>query len=112
MRAKQIGTKQDRNVAKHTPKPRNNMPKLQKLLAKGHLIPIYNPVGDNLCIVGYQRKPTSRKASQRPFLLAQPIVLGPLTPNPETEVPETDFANPASEVACDSPESSQRNINE
>jgi hypothetical protein len=58
---------------------------LKKLLAKGHLIPIYNPVGDNLCLVGYRRKPTSRKASQRPFLLKQPIVLGPLTPNPETE---------------------------
>ena len=73
---------------------------VKKLLSKGHLIPIYNPVGDNLCVVGYQRKPTSRKASQRPFMLAQPIVLGPLTPNP------------ASEVACDSPERSQKNINE
>lgn len=100
MRAKQIGTKQDRNVAKHTPKPRNNMPKLQKLLAKGHLIPIYNPVGDNLCLVGYSRKATSRKAHHRPFMLAQPIVLGPLTPNP------------ASEVTSDSPERSQKNINE
>ena len=94
MKAKQIGIKQDRNVAKHTPKPRNNMPKLQKLLSKGHLIPIYNPVDGNLCIVGYQRKPTSRKASQRPFMLAQPIVLGPLTPNPESKVPETNFGNP------------------
>ena len=70
---------------------------VKKLLAKGHLIPIYNPVGDNLCLVGYQRKPTSRKASQRPFLLAQPIVLGPLTPTPETEVPETNFGNPETE---------------
>jgi hypothetical protein len=68
---------------------------LKKLLAKGHLIPIYNPVGDDLCLVGYRRKPTSRKAHQRPFLLKQPIVLGPLTPNPETEVPETNFGNPA-----------------
>jgi hypothetical protein len=58
---------------------------LKKLLSKGHLIPIYNPVEGNLCIVGYQRKSTSRKASQRPFLLPQPIILGPLTPNPETE---------------------------
>lgn len=62
---------------------------VKKLLSKGHLIPIYNPVGDNLCIVGYQRKPTSRKASQRPFMLAQPIVLGPVdewpTPNPASE---------------------------
>ena len=73
---------------------------LKKLLSKGHLIPIYNPVEGNLCIVGYQRKPASRKSSQRPFLLAQPIILGPLTPNPETE------------VTGDSPERSQKNINE
>ena len=85
MRAKAIGIKQDRNVAKHTPKPRNNMPKLQKLLAKGHLIPIYNVLGETLCLVGYQRKPTSRKAHQQPFMLKQPIPLGPITPNPETE---------------------------
>ena len=85
---------------------------LKKLLSKGHLIPIYNPVGDNLCLVGYRRKPTSRKASQRPFLLAQPIVLGPLTPNPETVVPETNFGNPASQVTDENPESSQKNINE
>jgi hypothetical protein len=62
---------------------------LKKLLAKGHLIPIYNPVEGNLCLVGYQRKPTSRKAHQRPFMLKQPIILGPVdewpTPNPETE---------------------------
>ena len=73
---------------------------LKKLLSKGHLIPIYNPVGDNLCLVGYRRKPTSRKSHQKPILLQQPIVLGPLTPNPETE------------VTSDSPESSQKNINE
>jgi len=58
---------------------------LKKLLSKGHLIPVYEALGGDLCLVGYRRKPTSRKASQRPFLLAQPIVLGPLTPNPETE---------------------------
>ena len=85
---------------------------VKKLLAKGHLIPIYNPVGDNLCLVGYRRKPTSRKAHQRPFLLKQPIVLGPLTPNPETEVPETNFGNPASQVTGENPERSQKNINE
>lgn len=73
---------------------------LKKLLSKGHLIPIYNPVGDNLCLVGYQRKATSRKAHQRPIVLQQPIVLGPLTPNP------------ASEATPDSTESSQKNINE
>ena len=85
MKAKQVGHKQDRNAAKTTPKPRNNMPKLQKLLAKGHLIPIYNVLGETLCLVGYQRKPTSRKAHQRPFMLKEPIPLGPITPNPETE---------------------------
>ena len=85
MRAKQIGTKQDRNVAKHTPKPRNNMPKLQKLLAKGHLLPIYNAIEDTLCLVGYRRKASSRKSHQRPFMLKQPIPLGPIDPNPETE---------------------------
>lgn len=73
---------------------------VKKLLAKGHLIPIYNPVGDNLCLVGYSRKATSRKAHHRPIMLQQPIVLGPLTPNP------------ASEVTSDSPERSQKNINE
>jgi hypothetical protein len=87
MKAKVIGIKQDRNPAIHTPKPRNNMPKIQKLLAKGHLIPIYNALGETLCLVGYRRKPSSRKAHQRPFMLKQPIPLGPIdewpTPNPE-----------------------------
>ena len=92
MKAKAIAIKQDRNVAKTTPKPRNTMPKLQKLLSKGHLIPVYGPVGDDLCLVGYRRKATSRKSHQRPFMLQQPIVLGPITPNPETECTE-----PASE---------------
>jgi hypothetical protein len=91
MRAKQIGTKQDRNVAKHTPKPRNNMPKLQKLLAKGHLVPIYEARGDTIFLIGYRRKASSRKAHQRPFLLPQPLALGKIDPNPETEA-----SNPAS----------------
>ena len=100
MKAKAIGIKQDRNAAKTTPKPRNNMPKLQKLLAKGHLIPVYQPIGDDLCLVGYRRKATSRKAHQKPFMLQQPIVLGPLP------------SNPASEVTGENPERSQKNINE
>jgi hypothetical protein len=100
MKAKVIGIKQDRNVAKHTPKPRNNMPKLQKLLAKGHLIPIYRPLGEDLCLVGYRRKATSRKSHQRPFMLKQPIVVGKLP------------TNPAAEVARENPEGSQNNINE
>ena len=85
MRAKQIGTKQDRNVAKHTPKPRNNMPKLQKLLAKGHLVPIYEAREDTIFLIGYQRKASSRKAHQRPFLLPQPLALGKIDPNPESK---------------------------
>jgi hypothetical protein len=85
MRAKQIGTKQDRNVAKHTPKPRNNMPKIQKLLAKGHLVPIYEAREDTIFLIGYRRKASSRKAHQRPFLLPQPLALGKIDPNPETK---------------------------
>ena len=73
---------------------------LKKLLSKGHLIPVYEALGSDLCLVGYQRKATSRKSHQRPIMLQQPIVLGPLTPNPETE------------VTSDSPERSQKNINE
>ena len=84
MRAKAIGIKQDRNVAKHTPKPRNNMPKLDKLLKQGRLLPLYNVLEDTLYLVGYQRKPTSRKAHHRPFRLKEPIPLGPITENPET----------------------------
>jgi hypothetical protein len=98
MRAKQIGTKQDRNAAKHTPKPRNNMPKLQKLLSKGHLIPIYRPLGGDLCLVGYRRKPSSRKSHQRPFMLQQPIVVGQLPTNPESKSP-----NPAAEESLSTP---------
>lgn len=85
MRAKQIGTKIDRNPAKHTPKPRNSMPKLQKLLAKGHLIPIYEAREDTIFLIGYRRKASSRKAHQRPFLLPQPLALGKVTPNPASE---------------------------
>jgi hypothetical protein len=87
MKAKVIGIKQDRNVAKHTPKPRNNMPQINKLLAKGHLIPIYNVLDGSLCLVGYRRKASSRKSHHKPFMLKQPIVLGPVDewPNPTPE---------------------------
>jgi len=78
MRAKQIGTKIDRNPAKHTPKPRNVNPKINKLLKGGRLIPIYNAIGDNLCLVGYQRKSRSRKSHQRPYMLNKPLSLGPI----------------------------------
>jgi hypothetical protein len=85
MRAKQIGVKQDRNPAIHTPKPRNVNPKINKLLKDGRLLPIYSALGETLCLVGYRRKPSSRKSHQRPFMLKQPIPLGPIETNPETE---------------------------
>jgi hypothetical protein len=59
--------------------------KLKKLLDKGHLIPIYNAIGEALCLVGYRRKPSSRKSHQRPFMLKQPIPLGPIETNPASE---------------------------
>jgi hypothetical protein len=59
-------------------------PKINKLLKDGRLLPIYNAIGETLCLVGYRRKASSRKAHQRPFMLNQPIPLGPVTPNPET----------------------------
>ncbi len=83
MRAKQIGVKQDRNPAIHTPKPRNVNPKINKLLKDGRLLPIYQALGETLCLVGYRRKPTSRKSHQRPFMLKQPIPMGPIETNPE-----------------------------
>jgi len=72
---------------------------LQKLLAKGHLLPIYEARGDTIFLIGYRRKASSRKAHQRPFLLPQPLALGKIDPNP------------ASEVTGDSPERSQNNTN-
>jgi len=58
---------------------------LNKLLKQGRLLPIYNVLGETLCLVGYRRKPSSRKAHHRPFMLKQPIPLGPVEPKPETE---------------------------
>lgn len=64
------------------------MKDIRKLLQDGRLLPIYNVLDENLCLVGYQRKPRSRKAHQRPYMLRKPVVLGPAdewpTPNPET----------------------------
>jgi hypothetical protein len=63
--------------------------KLKKLLDKGHLIPIYNAIGETLCLVGYRRKPSSRKSNQRPFMLKQPMPLGPIDewPKPDNCIP-------------------------
>jgi hypothetical protein len=59
--------------------------KLQKLLAKGHLVPIYEAREDTIFLIGYRRKASSRKSHQRPFMLNQPMPLGPIDPNPETK---------------------------
>jgi hypothetical protein len=72
-------------TAFHKGKSRNRTTmNLNKLLAKGHLIPIYNVLDESLCLVGYRRKPSSRKAHQRPFMLKQPLVIGPVETNPES----------------------------
>lgn len=83
MRAKQIGTKVDRNPAKHTPKPRNSMPQLKKLLDKNRLVPLYNLTEDAIYLIGYRRKSYSRKSSQRPYMLNAPIPIAKLPSNPE-----------------------------
>ncbi len=75
----------DRNPAIHTPKPRMSNPKIDKLLKAGKLLPIYSALGDTLCLVGYKRKPSSRKSHQRPFMLNQPIPLGPIETKPEDD---------------------------
>lgn len=85
MRAKQIGVKIDRNPAKHTPKPRNAMPKLQKLLSKNHLVPIYEAREDTIFLIGYRRKARSRKAHQRPFMLKAGVPIAKIPKEPETE---------------------------
>jgi hypothetical protein len=59
------------------------MKDINKLLKQGRLLPIYNVLDGSLCLVGYRRKPSSRKSHHRPFMLNQPIPLGPVTPNPE-----------------------------
>ena len=57
---------------------------LKKLLAKGHLVPIYQATEDTIFLIGYRRKARSRKAHQRPFMLPQPLALGKIDPNPES----------------------------
>jgi hypothetical protein len=58
---------------------------LKKLLSNGHLVPIYEAREDTIFLIGYRRKAGSRKAHQRPFMLTQPLALGKIDPNPETE---------------------------
>ena len=75
----------DRNPAIHTPKPRMGSPKIDKLLKAGKLLPLYSALGDTLCLVGYKRKPSSRKSHHKPLMLKQPIPLGPIETKPEDD---------------------------
>ena len=75
-------------TAFHKGKSRNKTTmNLKKLLAKGHLVPIYEAREDTIYLIGYRRKASSRKSHQRPFLLPQPLALGKIDPNPETNAP-------------------------
>lgn len=48
-------------------------PKIKKLIDQGRLLPIFGKSGDQYALIGYRRKPGSRKSHLRPYLLAQPI---------------------------------------
>lgn len=48
-------------------------PKIKKLIDQGRLLPIFGKSGEDFALIGYRRKPGSRKSKQRPFMLAQPI---------------------------------------
>lgn len=57
-------------------------PKIKKLIDQGRLLPIFGKSGDQYALIGYRRKPGSRKSHLRPYLLAQPIPIPkPTTPN-------------------------------
>ena len=75
---------------------------IQKLLSKGHLVPIYEAREDTIFLIGYRRKASSRKAHQRPFMLKAAIPIAKIPTEPETE--ET--------IAHDNAESSPKTINE
>lgn len=48
-------------------------PKIKKLIDQGRLLPIFAKSGEDYALIGYRRKPGSRKSHLRPFMLAQPI---------------------------------------
>ena len=58
---------------------------IQKLLSKGHLLPIYNRVEDTIMLIGYRRKASSRKAHQRPFMLKAGVPIAKIPKEPEAE---------------------------
>ena len=73
---------------------------IKKLLSKGHLIPIYNRVEDTIMLIGYRRRASSRKRSQRPFMLKAGVPIAKIPTEPETE------------VSRENAESSQKKTNE
>lgn len=75
---------------------------IQKLLSKGHLVPIYNRVEDTIMLVGYRRKASSRKRSQRPFMLKAGVPIAKIPTEPEAK----------EIIAYDNAERSQKNTNE
>jgi hypothetical protein len=52
-----------------------NNAKIEQLVKQGRLLPIIAKSGDDLALIGYRRKTTSRKAKQQPILLPRPFVL-------------------------------------
>ena len=77
-------------TAFHRGKPRNkNSVNIKKLLAKGHLVPIYKVEEDTIMLMGYRRKASSRKAHQRPFMLKAGVPIGKIPTNPEPK-PKTE----------------------
>ena len=71
-------------TASHKGKPRNkNSVNINKLLAKGHLVPIYKVEEETIMLMGYRRKASSRKAHQRPFMLKAGVPIAKIPTNPE-----------------------------
>ena len=76
---------------------------IKKLLSKGHLVPIYEAREDTIFLIGYRRKASSRKRSQRPFMLKAAIPIAKIPTEPASE---------AETIARDNAESSPKTINE
>lgn len=51
----------------------SDMLKIKRLIDQGRLIPIIGKSGDQVALIGYRRKPNSRKSRQTPVILKQPI---------------------------------------
>jgi hypothetical protein len=79
--ARSIGTT---TIVSNGAKARNPM-NIQKLLSKGHLLPIYGAREDTIFLIGYRRKASSRKAHQRPFMLKAGVPIAKIPKEPETE---------------------------